>query len=542
MAKKSLVKGAAVLAVAGIVVKVLGAFFRIPLGNMIGAEGMANYSPAYSLYAFMLVFATAGLPVAISKMVSERCATGQFREAERVFKISRTLMMIIGVIGFCLLFFFSDTIAELVKVPGFALSMKATAPALLLVPIMSSYRGYFQGMQEMVPTAVSQVVEQIFRVFLGLAAAWILYNSATDIMGFTNDERGAAGGCFGASAGAVGGLVTMMIIYMIARKGIKRRIRNDRTREWELAGSILKKIAVIAIPITIGATIMPLVNLIDAAIVNIRLLDAGFDESAAETMYGQLTGFAEPLIAFPQVIMTSIVLSLVPMVSAAHRLRNYQERNNTISLGMRMAMIIAFPCAAGMFSLAGPILLLLYPTQRASALNTAPTLQTLCVSFVFLAVITTMTGALQGIGKQVVPVINLFLGVIVKFGVTWVMTAVPQINIIGAALGTTVAYVIAATLDFAALKKFTGFELKPGMTIFRPLAASAVMGVIVAFAYKGLFALLGSNSISVLLSVVAGVCIYGVMILKIKAISREELMEVPAGKKIAAVCDKLRLW
>ena len=122
------------------------------------------------------------------------------------------------------------------------------------------------------------------------------------------------------------------------------------------------------------------------------------------------------------------------------------------------------------------------------------------------------------------------------------MTAVPQINIIGAALGTTVAYVIAATLDFAALKKFTGFELKPGMTIFRPLAASAVMGVIVAFAYKGLFALLGSNSISVLLSVVAGVCIYGVMILKIKAISREELMEVPAGKKIAAVCDKLRLW
>ena len=227
MAKKSLVKGAAVLAVAGIVVKVLGAFFRIPLGNMIGAEGMANYSPAYSLYAFMLVFATAGLPVAISKMVSERCATGQFREAERVFKISRTLMMIIGVIGFCLLFFFSDTIAELVKVPGSALSMKATAPALLLVPIMSSYRGYFQGMQEMVPTAVSQVVEQIFRVFLGLAAAWILYNSATDIMGFTNDERGAAGGCFGASAGAVGGLVTMMIIYMIARKGIKRRIRND---------------------------------------------------------------------------------------------------------------------------------------------------------------------------------------------------------------------------------------------------------------------------------------------------------------------------
>lgn len=542
MAKKSLVKGAAVLAVAGIVVKVLGAFFRIPLGNMIGAEGMANYSPAYSLYAFMLVFATAGLPVAISKMVSERCATGQFREAERVFKISRTLMIIIGMIGFCLLFFFSDAIAEMVKVPGSALSMKATAPALLLVPIMSSYRGYFQGMQEMVPTAISQVVEQIFRVFLGLSAAWLLYNSTTDIMGFSNDERGAAGGCFGASAGAVGGLITMIIIYLAARKGIKRRIRNDRTREWELAGSILKKIAIIAIPITIGATIMPLVNLIDAAIVNVRLLVAGFSSTEAETMYGQLTGFAEPLVAFPQVIMTSIVLSLVPMVSAAHRLKDYKERNNTISLGTRMAMIIAFPCAAGMFALAGPILLLLYPTQRESALNTAPTLQTLCIAFIFLAVITTMTGALQGIGKQVVPVINLFIGVIVKFGVTWTLTAIPGVNIIGAAMGTVVAYIIAATMDFIALKKFTGFELKPGVTLFKPMVASVVMGIIVAFVYKGVFALLDSNSISVLVSVVVGICIYGISILKIKAITREELIAVPAGRRIAAVCDKLRLW
>lgn len=542
MTKKSLVKGAAVLAVAGIVVKILGAFFRIPLANWIGADGMANYSPAYALYSFLLVFATAGLPVAISKMVSERCAVGQFREAERVFKLSRMLMITIGVIGFCLLFFFSGYIAEMFKVPGSSLSMKATAPALLLVPVMASYRGYFQGMQEMVPTAVSQVVEQIFRVVLGLSAAWIMYNSAVDIMGFSNDERGAAGGCFGASAGAVGGLLTMLVIYLIARKGIKRRIRNDKSRTRETAGTILKRIAAIAIPITIGATIMPLVNLIDAAIVNVRLLDAGFDKTAAETMYGQLTGFAEPLVAFPQVIMTSIVLSLVPMVSAAHRVKNYKERNNTISLGTRMAMIIAFPCAAGMFALSGPILLLLYPAQRESALNTVPTLQTLCVGFVFLALITTMTGALQGIGKQTVPVINLFLGVIVKFGVTWILTAIPGINIVGAAIGTVVAYVIAATLDFTALKRFTGFHLKPSVTLFKPCAAAVIMGIIVAFIYKGIFALIGSNSLSVLVSVAAGVVIYGITILKIKAIERDELLSVPAGRKLAVICDKLKLW
>ena len=155
-------------------------------------------------------------------MVSERCAIGHFREAERVFKLSRTLMITIGIIGFCVLFFFSDYVAEMVKLPGSSLSMKATAPALLLVPIMSSYRGYFQGMQEMAPTAISQVIEQIFRVVCGLGLAIFLMNYMDDSIGFSTGERGAAGGCFGASAGAVGGLLTMIVIYIIARKKIKK--------------------------------------------------------------------------------------------------------------------------------------------------------------------------------------------------------------------------------------------------------------------------------------------------------------------------------
>ena len=229
MSNKSLVKGAAVLAVAGIFVKVLGAVFRIPLANYIGTEGMANYSPAYYLYAFLLVIATAGLPVAISKMVSERCAVGQFREAERVFKVSRSLMIALGVVGFCLLFFFSDSIAGLINIKGASLSMKATAPALLLVPLMSSYRGYFQGMQNMVPTAVSEITEQIFRVAVGLAAAYFMMNSAAIAADYENIERGAAGGCFGASAGAVGGLATILVIYFMVRRQIKGRIHRDRT-------------------------------------------------------------------------------------------------------------------------------------------------------------------------------------------------------------------------------------------------------------------------------------------------------------------------
>lgn len=542
MTKKSLLRGAAVMAVAGIVVKILGAVFRIPLANFIGSVGMANYSPAYSLYSFLLVFATAGLPVAISKMVSERYAVGQFREAERVFRLSRALMMIMGIIGFLILFFFSDLIADLINIPGSALSMRATSVALLLVPIMSSYRGYFQGMQEMAPTAISEVAEQTFRVCFGLALAWILMGSEYGMLGFTPEQRGAAGGCFGASAGSIGGLAVMLIVYVISRKNIKRRIRNDRTTERESARAILKKIAVIAIPITIGAAIMPIVNLIDAGIVQTRLLSSGWDEVAAESLYGQLTGFASPITQFPQVFMTAIVMSLVPMVSAANRVGNKKELHSHISLGLRMTTIIAFPAAIGMFVLSEPILTLLYSSQKASAVGAAPCLQIFSIGFVFLAIITTMTGTLQGIGKQHLPVINLFIGVVVKFIVTWTLTAVPSVNVKGAAIGSAAAYLIAMILDLIAVKKYSGVRFSLSLTVLKPLISAVVMGVIVVLGYKGLYAVTSSNGLSTLVAILVGVVVYGLMVLRTKTILREEMMNISMGRKLVSICDKLRLW
>lgn len=542
MAPKSLVQGAAALAAAGIVVKIIGVFFRVPLTNWIGDDGMANYTPAYSLYSFLLVFATAGIPVAISKMVAEKYAIGQFKEAERVFRISRSLMLTIGGVGFCVLYFLSEYIAgHIIGIPGCALAMKATSPALLIVPWMSSYRGYFQGMQEMRPTAVSQVVEQVFRVGCGLALAVLLMNNSLG-MEYTADERGAAGGCFGAVAGAIGGILTMLIIYAAVRKELKSRIANDKSEEYETTGYILKKIAVIAIPITIGAMIMPLVNLVDAAMVNQRLIASGWSVAEAKSMYGQLTGFAVPLIAFPQVFMTSIVVSLVPMVSATNKKGDYTERNNSIVLGMRMGTVLAFPCAAGMFVLAKPILLLLYPAQKSSAVSAVPSLQALCIGFLFLAMITVMTGPLQGIGKQVVPVINLFIGVVIKIGVTWVLTAIPTINIVGAAVGTIAAYVTAATLDFMALKKFTRIRVDIKNTVLKPLGSSVVMALIVTFIYREAFVLTGVNSLSLFVAIITGVVVYGVMILKTKSVHKEELQGTSFGRKLVFVCEKLKLW
>ena len=541
MTEKSLVKGAAVLAAAGIIVKVFGAAFRILLASFITDEGMAYYSPAYSIYAVLMVVSTSGIPIAISRMVSERYAIGRYDEADRVFHISRYLMIGLGAAGFIVLFFFAGPIAA-VTMPGSELAMRATAPALLLVPIMSSYRGYFQGQQLMAPTALSQTVEQIFRVVFGLLLALVLMRGALFAGSFTDLQRGAAGGCFGASAGAVGGLAVMIIIYILARKGLKQRIRKSAGGERETAGSILKSIVAIAVPITIGATLMPLVNLVDAAVVNSRLLQAGFDPTTAKAMYGQLTGFCEPIVALPQVLMSAIVMSIVPMVAAANKVNDTEKLHETISLGLRMSTIVAFPCAVGLIVLAKPALMMLFFTQKEAAANAAPCLQVLGAGFILLALITILTGILQGIGKQVYPVVNLFIGLLFKVVLTWILVGTSAVNVVGAPLGTMAAYLIACGLDLFFVLRFTGARLPFDLMIVRPLLSSVVMGVCVFGAYKGLFALLGSNTVAALAAIVVGVIVYGLMIVKTKTILRDEMMEISIGRKLAAICDRLHLW
>ncbi|MBQ9061078.1 MAG: polysaccharide biosynthesis protein [Firmicutes bacterium] len=541
MTEKSLVKGAAVLAAAGIIVKVFGAAFRILLASFITDEGMAYYSPAYSIYAVLLVVSTSGIPIAISRMVSERYAIGRYDEADRVFHISRYLMIGLGAAGFIVLFFFAGPIAS-VTMPGSELAMRATAPALLLVPIMSSYRGYFQGQQLMAPTALSQTVEQIFRVVFGLLLALVLMRGTLFAGSFTDLQRGAAGGCFGASAGAVGGLAVMILIYLLARKGLKQRIRRSAGGERETAGSILKSIIAIAVPITIGATLMPLVNLVDAAVVNSRLLQAGFDPTTAKAMYGQLTGFCEPIVALPQVLMSAIVMSIVPMVAAANKVNDTEKLHETISLGLRMSTIVAFPCAVGLIVLAKPALMMLFFTQKENAANAAPCLQVLGAGFILLALITILTGILQGTGKQVYPVINLFIGLLVKVVLTWILVGNSTVNVVGAPLGTMAAYLIACGLDLACVIRFTGVRLPLDLMIVRPLLSTVVMGVCVFGAYKGLFALLGSNTVAALAAILVGVIVYGLMILKTKTILRDEMMEISFGRKLAAICDRLHLW
>ena len=261
-----LLKGATILAIAGIVSKVFGAIFRIPLTNMIGAEGQSYYSAAYPVYQLLYTVATAGFPVAISRMVSERIAQGDYINAHKSYKLALKVSAALGFIAFAIMFAGAGAIARAYRNPGAEASMRAVSFALLLTPFLASMRGYYQGRQEMKPTGITEVVEQMARVAAGLSLAYIFYK--------TSLEKAAAGATFGASAGVIAALIVMVFIYRRDRDRRKELLRGSVQRE-ESDRQRLRELAVFVIPITIGSSIMPIMFNIDAAIVMRRLLETG---------------------------------------------------------------------------------------------------------------------------------------------------------------------------------------------------------------------------------------------------------------------------
>ncbi|MDD7408522.1 MAG: polysaccharide biosynthesis protein [Anaerovoracaceae bacterium] len=533
MAKRSFMKGAVILGAAGIVVKILGAFFRIPLANIIGDTGMGYYQTAYPIYVLLLALSTAGIPTAIARMVSERTAAGNHREAYRVFKLSFVLLLGIGITT-CLILLLGAPLFVKFSTYKAIYAIRAISPALLVIPIMAAFRGYTQGLQDMTPTAVSQIVEQFFRVLTGLAMAVILVPKGL--------EFAAAGASFGATAGGICGLIAILIIFFRQRKDIKRKtLDTPPDAPFEKSGTIIKNIILIAIPITIGAAIMPVMSNIDLAIVSNRLVETGFSRAEANSLYGQLSGFATPLINFPQVLTQSIALSLVPAIAAAHQTGDSVELRRNTELGMRTAMIVGLPCAAGLFVLAKPIMLLLYPTQKESAVSAAGCLAVLAVGVIFLSSVQTLTGILQGVGKQMVPVVNLCIGAVFKIVVTYVLTGIPAINVKGAAAGTVCAYLVASALNLRAAAKYTGSRFSVSLTFLRPGAASLLMGTAVWLVYTGLHNFMG-NALSTMMSVIVGIAVYAFLVFALHCITEEELLMLPKGARLARLARKLKLY
>jgi stage V sporulation protein B len=447
------------------------------------------------------------------------------------------IMAVLGLLLFSVMFFGADLIASRFHgLDGAVHAVRAIAPALLFVPVMATFRGYFQGMQNMKPTAISQIVEQFFRVVFGLALAIMLLPQG--------EALAAAGGTFGAAAGAVAGLILMLIFFLRRARTAEYRqeVAESRLR---FSGSeprisrIIYQIFAIAVPITIGAAIMPILQNIDLVIVTSRLASSGaWAEEQIRSMYGQLTAFAAPIINLPFMVIQAVTISMVPTVVSAFRRRDMEFLHLNIRLGIRTALILGLPCAVGMMTLATPIMRLLYPLQTEDALQAAPCLFILAMGIVFLASSQILTAVLQGVGRQVVPVLNLLIGAVVKAVITYCLTGIPSVNIKGAALGTICAYAVAAFLNFRAVRKETGTTFNWRLTLGKPLKASLVMGLVVIGVYQLLIRLTG-NLTATGISILIGGGVYLIMVFITGSITKEELSAMPKGERLVKIYEKV---
>ncbi|MGB5823976.1 MAG: polysaccharide biosynthesis protein [Proteocatella sp.] len=528
--KSTFVKGAVILGLAGIVVKILGAAFRIPITWIITSEGLGYYQTAYPIYVLLISIATSGFPVAISKMVSARRAVGDVRGADRVFKIIFKILLGMGVVTSTVMLFSADYIVTvMLQNPKAYMALVALVPAILLVPIMAAFRGYFQGLNNMNPSAISQIAEQFARVIFGVSLAIIFVPKGL--------EYGAAGATFGATAGAVCGLVVMLVIYYKNKSKRDFELENSQMFEREKTGDILRELVTIALPIIIGALVMPTMNTIDLALVMRRLVAAGFTHAQANTMYAQLTGIAATLINLPQVITGAIAISLVPVISSAYAVGDMKRTRENTNLAIRVSLLIGLPCAVGLFVLATPIIGLLYPSEPSSV---GGILAIMAIGVVFLSLIQSFTSVLQGMGKAHIPVFNLFIGAAVKFALTYSLTAIPSLNVKGAAISTVVAYMVAAVLDYLSVRKYLGLKFDIGDFLIRPMITAAVMGVFAKLAYMAMAPFLG-NAIATLLSVAIGGVIYVVALFITKTLTRKDFENLPKGDKMISKLEKMKL-
>ncbi|NPV44013.1 MAG: stage V sporulation protein B [Firmicutes bacterium] len=527
---QSFLKGAFILTVAGFIVKLLGALYRLPLARIIQDEGMGLYQMAYPIYVTLLSISTAGLPTAISKMVAEKRALQSYREAYRVFRVSLFILAFIGLTFTGLLFALSGFLAERVLAnPKAYYPLISIAPAIFFVSVMSAFRGFFQGMQTMTPSAISQVVEQVGRVIAVFILVFLLLPVGV--------EYAAAGAAFGPVVGAIMGLLVLLLIYRNKRGDIFKEIYGDRTEARENSLSIAYRLFAFAIPITLGGLIIPVMNLADAAIVNRKLQMAGFTIKRATELYGQLTGLAGPLVNLPPIVTMALAASLVPAISEAVARNQGRLVSSRATAGVRVTMIFSLPAAVGLYTLATPICRMLYNNPEAGI-----PLSVLAFGVIFLSLNQTTAGILQGTGRTITPVKNLLMGAIIKVTLNYSLTGIPEINIRGAAIGTVAGYFVASMLNLAAVNRYIGLIWDIKQMLIIPAISTLSMAVSVMFSYTRILSYTGSNTISTLASVAIGSVIYGIMLLFLGGVRERDFHIIPVvGPRIAGIFKRLGL-
>ena len=531
------IKQAAILAIASLFVRFLGFVYRLPLTNMIGDEGNAIYAGGYYIYTFLLILSSAGLPAAISKLVSERIALRQYRNAHRVFQSALILSAALGTFFAVLLFLTARKMAVLVQSPNSYYAILTLCPTLVIVAIMAVYRGYFQGMHTMVPTAISQIIEQIFNAFFSVYLAWVFLSIQIPEGMTKNIPLAAAGGTMGTGIGALAGLIVVVTSYCMIRKALLWRVDRCRQPYEETRRELVRRVLETAWPIIAGTAVFSITNLVDMAMVMRILVHTGFSQTEAEVLYGQLSGKFVTLTTLPVAISTAVATAALPSIAASVKRKERQLVRSKMALTYRVSMIISVPAAMGISALGPQIIAMLFP----NASDGGMLLTVGGISIIFLALCQTSTGILQGIGHIKVPVMGAILGAITKVILNALLIRIPSVNVLGAVISTTGCYLVAGVFDVVVLSRLTGTRFDIVGSFLKPVIGSVAMAAGAIASYYLFFELLGKPTVSTLLAICVAIMIYGLVMLLIKGINENDLRTLPCGGKLIVVLRKLRL-
>ena len=519
-------KGTMILTISSIIVKVIGSLNWIILSRVLGGEGIGLYQMGFPIYLMAITVSSAGVPVAISIITSEKLANKDYRGAKRVFNVSLRLLLISGLVFSSALLFGADFLINqhIIRDARAYYSIIALAPAVFFVTFLASFRGYLQGWQIMTPTATSEVVEQLVRVITMLVFA--------DLFMPYGLAYAAGGASMGAGAGAFCALLVLMWFYRRLKRRLHAAIEaQDDSIPQESAGHIIKRLLKLALPVSLTSLMLPIGANLDLLIVPQRLEVAGFDVRHATELFGYLTGMAVPLVNLATIFTAAMTISLVPSISESRTLERFDAIRDKIRLAFRVAMIITFPCFMGLFFLAEKVAALIY-----NAPGAAGAIQTMSVGILFLGMHQISTGILQGLGKTAIPVINMILACLVKVGMSWWLTAIPLLGIKGASMATVADFAVAAIINMGFIYKYTGFTFSLG-SLLKPLLAAGVMGAVI-YAVLGITEQLGMWC--VLFAMVAAVPSYALALLAFGGLTKEDLENIPfVGRKILAVGQRL---
>ena len=519
--KQNFLQGTAMLAMATAIVKVIGALYKIPLNAIIGTQGFGYYSTAYEIYAVLLMISTAGLPVAMSRMISQASALEHNNQVRRIYTTCRSIFLILGISGSLLMTVFCRQLAAFQNQPDAWAAIGCLGPCMLLICIMSTFRGYFQGNSNMLPTSVSQVIEAVVKLVVGIALALLFLKT-------TNSVALAAGGAI--LGVTVSCLVSSVYLWSKFRPSYAQLGAGTDTPDSFAATA--KKLLTIAVPITLGSAGLQILTALETKIYMGRLLGM-MTQSAADTQRG-IYSMAQTIFNMPCAFITPITISIIPAITGHLTLKNVKEAKATEESAVRVMALISMPCAFGLATLAEPVTALLGGYKGEDLVLATGLMATLGISIIFNAIVLVTTAIMQSHGHVNRPVVNMFLGGLVKLAAVFLLTGNPAIGILGTPIGTLLCYLVITVLNITSIRSLIPNAPAIAKNALRPFAAAAVMGGVVYASLLGLKTL-GITSRIVLCGgpILVGVAVYAVLVVAFKCITRSDCLLLPKGEKIA---------